>query len=289
MSGGRVIVGEAIWNSKKIAALEPPSIRAEYPWLYSLAGSNGVFEIDVRAIWVKCYAFGRQDKTIDDVQQILTAFEKGGLLFVWDEGGRRWGYWTGCDKPGRLPRLTWRKRDAKKGKLGPEPPKDSLESYRAEAAARMLHACDTLPTRSEHASSVSGLGFGSKELHSCADESSLHESVLPISTPDRSPEHQTVERLWDYYLQKLNKNPRLLKLTPKRRQKGRARLTECLAKAEGNLAKAEALMMVAIDNLAASTYHCENGYDSWDENLFKTGEKLDWWLERPELNKQRAG
>ena len=53
MSGGRVIVGEAIWNSKKIASLEPPSIRAEYSWLYSLAGSNGVFEIDIRAIWVK--------------------------------------------------------------------------------------------------------------------------------------------------------------------------------------------------------------------------------------------
>jgi hypothetical protein len=270
MSPKRVLDGDGLWRSDKIARVEPPKARPEYANILPLAFANGSFECSPRKVWASVYSYNRPDVSVEDVETFLSAFESTGLLFRWNEpDGKSWAYFTGIDKPGRLPGQSRRKKNEK---IGAEPPKEALRKFL-------------------ESKNFPGFGFGSGLgiKPSCADESSLHESVLPISTPDRSPERQTVERLWNYYLEKLNKNPRLLKLTPKRVQKGTARLKECLAKAEGDLAKAEALMMVAIDNLAASTYHCENGYDSWDENLFKTGEKLDWWLERPELNKQRAG
>jgi hypothetical protein len=290
---GRVVVGDAIWSSKKIAALQPPSIRSEYTWLYSLAGPNGVFEVDTRAIWAKCYAFGRPDKSIEDVEAILKAFEDVGLLFIWENKGKRFGYWTNSDKPGRRMRPAWIKRYADTGRLDPDPPVDSLNAYLENVATRTRHASCTPAARDEHAPGVpslvlSSLVFSSPELgkESCADKTRLHEPVTPLQ--HQTPSNRTVEEqnvvcsVWDYYVQKLDKNPKLLKLTPKRIKKGAARLKECLEKTDGDLAKAEALMKIAIDNLAASDYHRENGYDSWEENLFPSGEKLEWWLDRPE-------
>ncbi len=60
---------------------------------------------------------------------------------------------------------------------------------------------------------------------------------------------------------------------------------ECLRKTGGDLGKAEELMQMAIDALAAYEFHrgaYENKkrYDSWERNLFPSLEKLEWWLER---------
>ncbi len=55
----RLLDGGAMWTSKKIASLNPAWVKPEYPWLYCLAESNGVFEIDHRVIWARCYAAGR--------------------------------------------------------------------------------------------------------------------------------------------------------------------------------------------------------------------------------------
>jgi hypothetical protein len=51
------------------------------------------------------------------------------------------------------------------------------------------------------------------------------------------------------------------------------------------MAKAENLMKLAVDTLAASKFHCgENDrhtpYDSWEKLLFHSQEKLEWWWER---------
>jgi hypothetical protein len=40
----RVIDGEGLWHSDKLALVEPPSFRAEYACLLPLALANGVFE-----------------------------------------------------------------------------------------------------------------------------------------------------------------------------------------------------------------------------------------------------
>jgi len=58
-----------------------------------------------------------------------------------------------------------------------------------------------------------------------------------------------------------------------------------MVKTGGNVEKAEGLMRLAIDTLAASAFHRgENDrkrkYDSWEGNLFKSQEQLEGWLER---------
>jgi hypothetical protein len=115
----------------------------------------------------------------------------------------------------------------------------------------------------------------------CADPSGPHGSV----SSQTDLEAEAVARVWSHYLEKLDKNLKLLSFTAGRKQKGMARLRECLKKTGGNLAGAEGLMRLAVDALAASPYHCgENNqkrrYDSWEDNLFKNQEQLEKWLER---------
>ena len=63
-----------------------------------------------------------------------------------------------------------------------------------------------------------------------------------------------------------------------------ARLSESLAKTKGDLARAEELMRIAIDNLAASAFHVGQNdkgkrYDSWEKNLFGSAEQFERWLD----------
>ena len=117
----------------------------------------------------------------------------------------------------------------------------------------------------------------------CANSNGSHKSN---SSSHPEPEiDKAVRRLWDYYLQQLEKNPKLLSFTPARKRKGQARLEECLAKTGGDLSKAEGLMRLAVDALAASRFHQgenEQGrrYDSWEKNLFASPEQLERWLEQ---------
>ena len=94
-----------------------------------------------------------------------------------------------------------------------------------------------------------------------------------------------LDRVWQHYLSKLGKNPKLSSFTSARRNKGMARLRECLQKAGGDLEKAEALMKLAVDALAASDFHRgsndrQKAYDSWERNLFANQEQLERWLEQ---------
>ena len=166
----RILHGEAMWGSHKLANVEPPWVRPEYAWLYPLAGSNSVFELDARAIWARCYAFNRPERPIEEVKTILAAFERAKLLFTWEQNGKRWGYWTGSEKPGRRPRPSWIERDRDKGKLGPDPPGDQLRRFLAEEPQRLTRdqrATDTPEACSLHASSVPGSGSGSGSGFGC--------------------------------------------------------------------------------------------------------------------------
>jgi hypothetical protein len=127
---------------------------------------------------------------------------------------------------------------------------------------------------------------GEVDKNHCANPSGSHESVPSQATPRPTDEKLlAVERVWVHYIQKLDKNPKLLTFTAGRKQKGLARLRECLTKTGGDLVNAEGLMRCAVDALAASPHHCGQNdskakYNSWDKNLFSSLEKLEWWLER---------
>ena len=98
----RVVDGDAIYLSGKVKKLKP-EYRAEYSYLIPLAEANGVFDVDPARIWATAYAYLRDGIDPEWVEELLADLERVDLLRTWTEGGKRWGYWTGIGKSGRLP------------------------------------------------------------------------------------------------------------------------------------------------------------------------------------------
>ena len=119
----RIIDGEAIWSSDKLAACELWA-RREYPWLYPLADANGCFELtNLRVIWGKVAAI-RPDLTLQKLQEVFEQFTRHGLLFTWSKNGKRYGHWTRSE--GRLPPKSERSRHKS---LAPDIPAGELAKY----------------------------------------------------------------------------------------------------------------------------------------------------------------
>ena len=155
----RILDGESLWRSSKLAAVNPPSIRAEFANLIPLAMANGSFECDSRLVWSRVYAFNRPDVSVDDVAQILAEFERVRLLFRWnDPSGKQWGYWVGIDKPGRLPGKSRRGRNEA---VGADPPQDQLRKFMESIG---FHTEQN--GNGKLLGFGSGLGLGSGEIHS---------------------------------------------------------------------------------------------------------------------------
>src|ERR1019366_1551169 len=121
----RVIDFHAMWGSDKIASCAEWA-QAEYGWLYGLADPSGCFELtNLRGIWGRVAAI-RRNLTIERLEQVFGEFRDKGLLFVWEQDGKRYGHWTGSDVPGRLPPPSWRMRLER---LAPPVPKQLLAEY----------------------------------------------------------------------------------------------------------------------------------------------------------------
>jgi hypothetical protein len=121
----RVIDFDAMWASDKIAACAEWA-QAEYAWLYGMADCAGCFELtNLRVIWGRVAAI-RRSFSIERLEQVLNEFQDKGLLFVWNESGKRYGHWTGSDVPGRLPPPSWRNRLER---LAPAVPRDLFGKY----------------------------------------------------------------------------------------------------------------------------------------------------------------
>jgi hypothetical protein len=123
----RVIDFDALWASDKLASCAEWA-QSEYAWLYGLADASGSFEItNLRVIWGRVAAI-RKNLTLERLQEIFDEFIARGLLFIWEENGKRYGHWTGSDVPGRLPAPSWRMRLEK---LAPPVPREALAAYSA--------------------------------------------------------------------------------------------------------------------------------------------------------------
>jgi phage replication O-like protein O len=110
-------------------------------------------------------------------------------------------------------------------------------------------------------------------------------ALRPPAQSEKEIHRAAVRGVWDFYIERLGKEPKLLTFTPKRQQKGLKRLQEARAKTGGDLGKAVELMTMAVDALASSAFHTgENDkkkrYDSWEDNLFESQEQFEKWLER---------
>jgi hypothetical protein len=129
----RVIDFDAIWASDKIAACAEWA-QAEYAWLYGLADCCGCFELtNLRVIWGRVAAV-RRNLSLERLEQVFDEFHDKGLLFRWNENGKRYGHWTGSDVPGRLPPPSWRNRLER---LAPPVPAEQLAKYLGGDAGRL--------------------------------------------------------------------------------------------------------------------------------------------------------
>ncbi len=121
----RVIDFDAMWGSDKLASCAEWA-QAEYAWLYGLADASGCFELtNLRVIWGRVAAI-RRNLSLERLEQIFLEFQDKGLLFAWEENGKRYGHWTGSDVPGRLPAPSWRVRLER---LAPPVPKQQLGEF----------------------------------------------------------------------------------------------------------------------------------------------------------------
>lgn len=154
----RILDGTGVWKSDKIARILPEWIRAEYANWIPLALANGSFEADTRRIWATVYSYNRPGISFDDAEEIKGEFCRAGLLFLWPDeaSGKIWGYFTGIEKPGRLPAKS--RLDKKHEPIGPIPPADALRSYIELTRSKAL---DAAVVSQWLASGCLGFGFGS--------------------------------------------------------------------------------------------------------------------------------
>jgi hypothetical protein len=121
----RMIDYEAVWSSGRLSECKP-SARVEYLWIYGIADAGGSFELsNIRAIWGQVAAI-RPDLTMKKLKMCLDQYEKHGLLFSWEEKGKKFGHWVGSRKPGRLPKPSHINRYYL---VCPQPPVIGLEGY----------------------------------------------------------------------------------------------------------------------------------------------------------------
>ena len=121
----RVIDFDAMWGSDKLASCASWA-QAEYAWFYGLADASGCFELtNLRVIWGRVAAV-RHNLSLERLEQIFHEFHDKGLLFIWEENGKRYGHWTGSDVPGRLPAPSWR---ARLERLAPPVPKQQFVEF----------------------------------------------------------------------------------------------------------------------------------------------------------------
>jgi hypothetical protein len=135
----RILDGNGIWLSDKIARVEPVWCRPEYAWIYPIASGNGTFEHNLPKIFGLCYC-RRPDMTMEKLEVILAAFERERLIFKWFDKAtdKHWGFFTGSRKPGRCPPAS----RVEKGHelVGPEPPAEALAKFLTQLSSASASA-----------------------------------------------------------------------------------------------------------------------------------------------------
>jgi hypothetical protein len=228
----RVIDFDAMWASDKLASCAEWA-QTEYAWLYGLADASGSFEMtNLRVIWGRVAAI-RSNLTLERLAQVFEEFIARGLLFTWEENGKRYGHWTGSDVPGRLPPPSWRMRLEK---LAPPIPRAALAAYTARFGGRREGAAPGASAPSPHPALVdlqaAGLKHGVEEAQAqdwdlgldlekekkevCPAPPMVMQAVTEIRSEacERSP-----EALLEIYEAERGTLPQAGGLTPERRRR----------------------------------------------------------------------
>ena len=188
----RVLDGEGIWGSDKLAKVEPVIYRTYYAWLFSLADCYGSFEItNLRMIAGKVNA-NIPRLTAREVEKVFQEFYKRGLAFIWEHLGRRYLHWTGSMRKGRWPRESRRTKKYEKV-LAPiiKQHPEVLKKYRA-----YLQRFDETPESSEPDT------FATVKASATDDFASASGSA---SASGREREKDWFDRFWNAYPRKVGK------------------------------------------------------------------------------------
>jgi hypothetical protein len=186
----RVIDFDALWASDKLAACAEWA-QPEYAWLYGLADCAGCFELsNLRVIWGRVGAI-RRNFSMERLEQVLDEFQDKGLLFVWNESGKRYGHWTGSDVPGRLPPASWRNRLER---LAPAVPREQFAKYVAahSVGVKNKSRCESLP---DGTSAACGRELNAKEMQAPVEFDATEARVEPVGLwrDERSAHCSSVE------------------------------------------------------------------------------------------------
>lgn len=155
---------------------------------------------------------------------------------------------------------------------------------------------------------VTGDGHGPTKTGGGGDIAMSDEPPLTAIEPKRTNTHQNgskpekgpvpvlfsqeemdkqdpVVRVWVWYHRVLERGGAYT-LTDRRREKGRVVFKHALKLSNGNAEAAAQLMRLAVDNMAASAFHVEKGFVSWEKNLFKSVEQFEEWIDPMEKEKR---
>jgi hypothetical protein len=97
-----MVDGDAIATSTKLNKV-PEKYRLDFAYWLTFAEANGTFEVDASIIWAKYYAYQFPSRKLKHVSEIISAFSDTGLLNLWQDCGKTWGFFTKSKLSGRLP------------------------------------------------------------------------------------------------------------------------------------------------------------------------------------------
>jgi len=124
------VIKDSIWDSPTLGLL-PDYFEDQFPRWLLLADDWGCFNANAVKIKGDVYP-NRVKESPGQIEKIKQKFAEVGLLFLWKEGGREWGYFVSFDSHHSFCNKTstdGAEKRKKHRRKTPEPPKDLLDNY----------------------------------------------------------------------------------------------------------------------------------------------------------------
>jgi DNA-binding IscR family transcriptional regulator len=108
-------------------------------------------------------------------------------------------------------------------------------------------------------------------------ETDTHPSTTQTHK-NTNEQDKTIVSVYDHYISKTGRNPKLYAFSQARKEKLTTRFHECLKKTDGDPVKAVELMKLSIDGCLANKWWSEKGLNDLVAHIFKSYEQMEkWW------------
>lgn len=136
------VIRDSLWNSPSLAKLSREA-DAWFPRWILLADDWGCFQADPRIVKGVAYPL-REDVLASECEAWLVEYYNAGLIFLWMEGERLWGYFTAFQTHNTYLQKTTvsdKGEPTKTRRRSPEPPQNEILSY-LKGRQRVEHISD---------------------------------------------------------------------------------------------------------------------------------------------------